>query len=250
MLATGALLLGRSFLALAGSDFGFDARRVLTLEAPQNNRSVEEARSFYARALERIRALPGVESAAGVFLRPLWSTIGFDGIYVAEGQTDADGETNPHVNVESITPGYFEAMAHPARRRPRLHRRRRRAFVRKDHRQREPCATGVARRRGAGQSSANADGLRLSLPSEVADRRGRRRRRPLSWNRSGPFRSVSSVPPVQLEVETSRRPRRRQSGGAGLVNQRRHSRNRSRPADRRRADHGSDRGPSAAARGG
>ena len=111
------------------SDFGFDARRVLTLEAPQNNRSVEEARSFYARALERIRALPGVESAAGVFLRPLWSTIGFDGIYVAEGQTDADGETNPHVNVESITPGYFEAMAHPARRRPRLHRRRRRAFV-------------------------------------------------------------------------------------------------------------------------
>jgi putative ABC transport system permease protein len=110
VLATGALLLGRSFLALAGSDFGFDARRVLTLETPQNDRSVEEARSFYARALERIRALPGVESAAGVFLRPLWSTIGFDGIYVAEGQTDADGETNPHVNVESITPGYFEAM--------------------------------------------------------------------------------------------------------------------------------------------
>jgi putative ABC transport system permease protein len=109
VLVAGAMLLGRSFLALAGSDFGFDARRVLTLEVPQE-RSVEQARSFYAQALERIRALPGVRSAAGVFLRPLWSTIGFDGIYVAEGQTDADGETNPHVNVEGVTPVYFETM--------------------------------------------------------------------------------------------------------------------------------------------
>jgi predicted permease len=109
VLAAGAMLLGRSFLALAGSDFGFDARRVLTLEVPQD-RSVEQAHLFYARALERIRALPGVQSAAGVFLRPLWSTVGFDGTYLAEGQRDADSETNPHVNVEGVTPGYFETM--------------------------------------------------------------------------------------------------------------------------------------------
>jgi predicted permease len=109
VLATGAILLGRSFLALARSDLGFDARGLLTLALPHEG-GVEKSRVFWAHTLERVRGLPGVRSAAGVFLRPLWSTVGFDGIYLSEGQTQAEAEANPHVNVEAVTPGYFETM--------------------------------------------------------------------------------------------------------------------------------------------
>jgi putative ABC transport system permease protein len=115
VLVAGALLLFRSFTTLARSDFGFDASRLLALEVPlpdDGPRQVrlERAREFYAAALERIRALPGVRAAAGVFLRPLWSTIGFDGIFTAEGQTEAEAQNNPHLNVEGVTPGYFATM--------------------------------------------------------------------------------------------------------------------------------------------
>ncbi|MGH9312147.1 MAG: ABC transporter permease [Vicinamibacterales bacterium] len=110
VLLGGAMLVGRSFLALSRADIGYDASRLLTLEVPPRAEELAQARLFYDRLVERVRALPGVDAAAGVFLRPLWGTIGFDFPYTLEGQTPAEAQANPFVNFEGVTPGYFETM--------------------------------------------------------------------------------------------------------------------------------------------
>ena len=48
-----------------------------------------------------------------MFLRPLWGQMGNDWSFTVEGQSDADSRRNPHVNLESVTPGYFGTMRTP-----------------------------------------------------------------------------------------------------------------------------------------
>jgi putative ABC transport system permease protein len=112
VVVAGALLLGRSMAALYAADLGFESRGLLTLDVPIQSKyqSLEEWRVFFERVVERVETIPGVESAAGVYLRPLWGPVGFDGAYVAEGQTDEEARRNPHVNLEGITTGYFDTM--------------------------------------------------------------------------------------------------------------------------------------------
>jgi putative ABC transport system permease protein len=84
----------------------------LTLDVPIQSKyqSLDEWRTFFERTIERVAAIPGVASAAGVYLRPLWGPVGFDGAYVAEGQSEEEARRNPHVNLEGVTPGYFDTM--------------------------------------------------------------------------------------------------------------------------------------------
>jgi putative ABC transport system permease protein len=112
VVVAGALLLGRSMAALYAADLGFEARGLLTLDVPIQSKyqTLDEWRVFFERTIERVETIPGVESAAGVYLRPLWGLVGFDGSYVAEGQSDVEARRNPHVNLEGITPGYFDTM--------------------------------------------------------------------------------------------------------------------------------------------
>jgi putative ABC transport system permease protein len=58
----------------------------------------------------RLRAIPGVEAASGVYLRPLWSHVGNDVGYVLEGQRLEDATDNPIANQEAALPGYFDTM--------------------------------------------------------------------------------------------------------------------------------------------
>jgi predicted permease len=65
---------------------------------------------FYTQVLERMRALPGVESAAAVLIRPLSGIVGWDAIYQIEGQTQDEQLRNPNGNYEAVSPDYFRTM--------------------------------------------------------------------------------------------------------------------------------------------
>jgi putative ABC transport system permease protein len=60
--------------------------------------------------VERLGAVPGVESASAVLLRPLWSAVGYDGHFLLEGQRADEVTRNPIINVECAMPGYFSTM--------------------------------------------------------------------------------------------------------------------------------------------
>jgi putative ABC transport system permease protein len=113
VLVTAAGLLMASFLRLEKSDLGLRPDHLLTfwfnLPEPQYNAAQEVA--FYDRLLERLRALPGVESAAGAWPMPLAgdnATIGFN----IEERPAAPAD-QPSARMAITTPGYFSTAGIP-----------------------------------------------------------------------------------------------------------------------------------------
>ena len=106
-LSIGAGLLLRTFVNLYRVDPGFEARNVLTFEiSPRGNNydSVPKLNDFYHRALERFRALPGVETAALTNKLPLDAQ--FNLPFKLMGQTKINGSVQYRV----ISPEYFRVM--------------------------------------------------------------------------------------------------------------------------------------------
>jgi predicted permease len=64
VLLAGAGLLGRSLWNLASQDFGFRMADVWLVELDQGSRDLTDPDTFYRTALDRVRALPGVEEAS------------------------------------------------------------------------------------------------------------------------------------------------------------------------------------------
>jgi len=116
VLLVGGGLLVRSFAALREVPLGFDTDGVLSAEVgtpPALSGDVTKRRAFFEEMLRRVRALPGVEAAAVVTLRPLFGTVGMDWPFTVEGQSPKDAERNPLLNFETVSPSYFEAMGIP-----------------------------------------------------------------------------------------------------------------------------------------
>jgi predicted permease len=113
VLLVAAGLIVRSFVNLQRTDLGFVPDRVLSLQVDTEN-TAEPQRAWMQRYLERARALPDVESAGAVFLRPLMlGPIGQGVRVLLEGQSPDDRRTidaNPTLNYQTATPGYFETM--------------------------------------------------------------------------------------------------------------------------------------------
>jgi predicted permease len=111
VLVVAAALFVQSLRNLRAIDLGFQSSRVLTLNA-----SVDEARhrQFLDALLDRARHLPGVRSAAAMYLRPLeLGPIGMDTTVLLEGQRPypaLDFEKNPTLVWEAVTPDYFRTM--------------------------------------------------------------------------------------------------------------------------------------------
>ncbi|MGH9940519.1 MAG: ABC transporter permease, partial [Blastocatellia bacterium] len=110
--------LMRSFLRLMQVNPGFDPHNVLTmrLTLPQSKYTDGAASAdFYRRLLEKIQALPGVESAAAISRLPLSSAyssgpLTFEGVTAnAERANLASFEVDHRV----ITPDYFKTMKTP-----------------------------------------------------------------------------------------------------------------------------------------
>jgi putative ABC transport system permease protein len=115
VLLIGAGLLLASFRQLLRVDPGFTATHVLTGRvAPLATQYPDDAAltSYTDRALERIRALPGV-AAAGVssFLPFGWD--GSSSVIVPEGHVMTPGESLVSPNQLYVTPGYLEALRVP-----------------------------------------------------------------------------------------------------------------------------------------
>jgi putative ABC transport system permease protein len=112
VLLAGAGILVRTLWSMQHVDRGFDASRVAvaTVSLPTALfAGPPEVRGFYARLLERVRALPGVESAAtatGVLLPELANS----GIFSFEGKPMPPEEQRIEFPVESVSPGYFETL--------------------------------------------------------------------------------------------------------------------------------------------
>jgi putative ABC transport system permease protein len=110
VLLVGAGLLMRTFARLASLDPGFHPERILTFRITLGKPDQESRRIFYGHVLERIRALPGVESAGAILIRPLSGIVGWDTVYSVEGQSFEEGIANPNANYEAISPEYFRTM--------------------------------------------------------------------------------------------------------------------------------------------
>ena len=114
-LVAGAALAAQSFAAMARLEPGFDPRGVITAKIQLSDRYPDHpARAaFYQPLLERLSALPGVESAGLVLLRPLADPIGWDYPFTIEGQTAEAQARNPPANYEAVSPDYFLTMKIP-----------------------------------------------------------------------------------------------------------------------------------------
>ena len=112
LLACGALLARGLFVAQR-AELGFEPERVarLSFNLQMNGYDVERATSFRDRAVEALRALPGVEAAASGSRLPFSPDINMTGVYVPGRHTGPDEETL--VDVVTAGPGYFEAVGVP-----------------------------------------------------------------------------------------------------------------------------------------
>jgi putative ABC transport system permease protein len=111
LLLVGAGLMLRSLWLLQRIPIGFDPSNVLTMRVslPQASYpSPDEVVGFYERLIDRVRVLPGVQTAGAARLLPLGSTIGDFGLMV-EGYVPPPG-TNAKGDWQIVTDGYLEAM--------------------------------------------------------------------------------------------------------------------------------------------
>ncbi|MGH9200327.1 MAG: ABC transporter permease, partial [Vicinamibacterales bacterium] len=111
VLVIGAGLMIRSLSALGRIDLGFNPERVLTmrLSVPVARYDTpERVVSFYRQLLDRVRALPGVESAGVVRSLPLATTIGDFGLDV-DGFEEGPGR-NAKGDWQIASDGAFEAL--------------------------------------------------------------------------------------------------------------------------------------------
>jgi putative ABC transport system permease protein len=105
VLLTGAGLLTRSFLRVISIDPGFRPERVLAarVELPRSRYGEAQAATFFDQVLGRVRALPGVESAALGGLPPASRIMSFSTV-------TRDGKESPRIDVSTVGRGYFETI--------------------------------------------------------------------------------------------------------------------------------------------
>ena len=111
----GAGLLLRSFLELERVPLGFRPEQILTFRAalPASRYDTGAKRTaFYQQLVERLRALPGAQSASGTSSLPLSRSTRSEGIMIEGAPPPAPGQI-PLVDYRSVTPGYFSMMGIP-----------------------------------------------------------------------------------------------------------------------------------------
>jgi putative ABC transport system permease protein len=112
MLLIGAGLFIRSFAALLKSDPGFKPEGVLTanLNLPAAKYKEEPQRAaFYADLVQRVKTLPGVQSAAVVNYIPLGGANSSD-IFLIEGAPEPKAGQEEEGRYRVCTPDYFQTM--------------------------------------------------------------------------------------------------------------------------------------------
>ncbi len=113
VLSTGAGLLLKSFTRMRAVDPGFRPSGLVTFGVSLPNASYPSAaavRTFHTGLLDRLRQVPGVESAAMVN----WMPLAGGGLVSGDLHIDGVNETSKHVvDKLVISPGYFSSMGIP-----------------------------------------------------------------------------------------------------------------------------------------
>jgi putative ABC transport system permease protein len=112
MLLIVAGLFVRSLRFAERSDLGFDPVHVVNLSVAPTEAGYHEpqARQFLEDLLQRVRALPGVESASLATSVPMgYYSNGYDNLQI-EGFEPVPGQGSPHAGCNSVSTGYFHTM--------------------------------------------------------------------------------------------------------------------------------------------
>jgi putative ABC transport system permease protein len=114
VLLIGAGLMLTSFSRLRAVDVGFNSTNlvVVFVPLPQARYNSEAQAQFYTRLLERLRTNPVTERSALVFPTPFGGGNARGG-YSVEGAPEQQRSEQPMVQINSITPGYFQTMGIP-----------------------------------------------------------------------------------------------------------------------------------------
>jgi predicted permease len=115
MLLGGAGLMMRSFARLVAVDPGFDPRNVITMRlilTGSPHAAPERRNAFYRQVLDRVAAVPGVESASGINHLPLAGDL-WTFSFAVEGRPASPPSQEPSAAFRVIFPGYFHAMRIP-----------------------------------------------------------------------------------------------------------------------------------------
>jgi len=115
VLLIGAGLLARTFIYLITVNPGFDPHHLLTLRISVSGNEYskpEQQTAFFEQLLERVKALPAIQSADAGSGLPLlgWGSLrGTD----VEGQPEAPPGLRPDVPCDAVGPGYFRTLRIP-----------------------------------------------------------------------------------------------------------------------------------------
>jgi putative ABC transport system permease protein len=115
LLVIAAGLLIRSFVALSRVDPGFRAERILTARVTPNQEFCSDPSrciSFYRELLDRIQAVPGVNSVAVVNTLPLDGRVAKRSLEI-ENEAVPPGEAMPLFWMDVVTPDYLRVMKIP-----------------------------------------------------------------------------------------------------------------------------------------
>lgn len=114
ILLVGGALLIKSLQKLRAADPGFVTQNVLTtfVDLVSAGYDLPRAKRFQDDLIDRIQALPGVESAAMVRIRPFSYAAFFSAPIVVDGYQAAPDE-RPIAEYNQVSPGYFKTMGIP-----------------------------------------------------------------------------------------------------------------------------------------
>jgi putative ABC transport system permease protein len=118
VLLVGAALLAISYVRVTQIHPGFNADRVLTAKIAPSRKKYADPRSretYFASVLERLRALPGVESVGMVMNLPLTGSSMNRGFH-AEGRPEPKADENITMDYQVVSPDYFSTLEVPLKR--------------------------------------------------------------------------------------------------------------------------------------
>jgi predicted permease len=108
----GAGLMIKSFLRLQQMNLGFNTDHVLAVDLSLSSSRYPEDRqqvAFFHEALERLRSLPGIQSAGATTGLPL--TLNLNGSdFRIEGHPEPEAGKEMIINTRSVSPGYFTTL--------------------------------------------------------------------------------------------------------------------------------------------
>ncbi len=111
-------LLARSFQALQHVDLGFTKDRVLAAytEYPvEDSADIANRIRFFGEVLDRLRAVPGVDAAAGAaYLGMGWEPRAPRDVFI-EGRPEGQAGERPQAEIYDVTEDYFRTLAIPMR---------------------------------------------------------------------------------------------------------------------------------------